>query len=110
MKVEFIYHDTDSGSVIHAVKITREPNDKPIYKESTLWHHLRKTLNSQGHNYVRQVPSKDGHLTSMPYYLKPGRGSEDKIIIGDDNYAIDNPAKTYRENGHITFQCYPVEA
>lgn len=88
---------------------SREDGDKPIYRESTLWYHIKKVLNAQGHRFVRQVPSKDGHLTSAPYYLKPGRGSKDKIMIADDYYAIFNPAEEYRKYGFVNFSIYPYE-
>lgn len=106
MKVELTYYDFGDGPVPYWLEIAREPEDRPIYKESTLWYHVKKEFNALGHQFVRQVPEKDGHMYSAPYYLKPGRGSKERFYIIDPMYMINNAATTYREEGHINFDCH----
>ena len=50
--------------------VRREPGDPRMARESTLFHHIRLTLRKMGYDVVRQVPAKDGHLFSAPYYIR----------------------------------------
>ena len=74
----------------------REPGDTPIRRESTLFHHVRLALRKMGHDVVRQVPAKDGHLSSAPYYVRERHG---KWCAYDNHYAIRDLAETYRKDG-----------
>jgi len=58
---------------IKNTRFWRTPDKPKIYKESTLYAAIRDILNDAGFHVVRQVPAKDGHLTSAPYYIREYR-------------------------------------
>lgn len=78
------------------VTLIREAHDERIRDESDLFHKLKKVLNAQGEDLIKKTPSSDGHLTSAPYYLRD-RGWAYCII--DNEYALRDVAKEYRETG-----------
>ncbi len=56
--------------------------------ESAWWYALKKELNRQGHDLVKKVMSKDGHMMgsdTYPYYL---RDRHDRYCFYDGEYAI----------------------
>ena len=63
----------------------REKNEPKVYKESTLYHKIRRILKDAGFDVVRQVPAKDGHLTGAPYYI---RDRKHRFCLFDECYAI----------------------
>jgi hypothetical protein len=62
MKVEF---DLEKRRCV----VTAEGKEK-FYKESALWHAIKKELIKQGHDVIKKCPDKDGHMTSAPYYIR----------------------------------------
>lgn len=81
------------------VLVEKEPGDERIRDESDLFHKVKKVLNSRGDNLVKKAPGDEGHLTSAPYYL---RDKDWKYCIIDNEYAIRDPAKEYRDTGQVT--------
>ena len=64
--------------------VTREKN---YPTESAWWYDLKKTLNAQGHDLIKKVMSKDGHMVggdTYPYYLRDRKG---KYCFFDNHYA-----------------------
>ena len=83
------------------VTVTRG-SDSRIQRESIFWYYLRKAVNALGYDVVRQIPKKDGHLTSMPYYLKDRKSGE--AFIWDGNYALRMAHEEYNK-GTIDLAC-----
>ena len=67
MRVEFIPNSI--GEILKCAVI-REPGDPKIYKESTLYYHIKRKLQEMGHDVIYKNPQKDMHLTDMPYYIR----------------------------------------
>ena len=65
---------------------TREKSDKRMPKESTFYYHVVQQLRNLGYDVVRQVPSKDGHLTGAPYYIRERKGT---WALFHDRYALE---------------------
>lgn len=89
-----------------AVRVTREPGEPRIPRESTFWHKLRGTLNGQrpagsapSTRWRRVRPDKGGYgLTSMPYALWRDGSARDRrepAMIADGDYAIRCPARAF---------------
>jgi hypothetical protein len=66
--------------------IVRASHDKEKYRaESTLYYHIKLSLKKKGYDVIRQVPEKDGHMTSCPYYIRDRKG---KFCWMDNNHAL----------------------
>src|SRR3989344_4867243 len=78
--------------------VVREPGDKRIKNGSALFHQVRLALLERGFDVIKKEPAKDGHLTSMPYYVRERSGV---FSVSDGNYAIRDAAQQYRENGLV---------
>ena len=62
--------------------------DRPYPTESAWWYALKKELNAQGHDLIKKVMSKDGHLVggdTYPYYLRDRRS---RYCFHDPEYAL----------------------
>ena len=74
----------------HYLYVKREDDDPKYYNESNLWYAIKNELNAKGFDLVKLDPQNDGHLTSMPYYLKTRsqRSQSPHIYVYDGQYAI----------------------
>ena len=81
------------------IEVTREDGPK-FYRESGFWYALRCMLRESGYDVVRKRPDLDGHLTSMPYYIRDRKG---RWHISDGNYAIRGANEAYN-GGAVTLQ------
>jgi hypothetical protein len=61
---------------------------KKYRTESAWWYVLKQCLNEQGHDLVKKIMSKDGHMvggSDGPYYL---RDRKHRYSFYDPNYAL----------------------
>ena len=75
----------DFMDVTKGIWFQRLPGSPKFYKESALYRHVCRLLNSAGWNVVKQVPDKDGHMFGAPYYIREKRR---KWCLYDNYYAI----------------------
>tara|TARA_R100001143_G_scaffold59327_1_gene57879 strand:+ start:301 stop:603 length:303 start_codon:yes stop_codon:yes gene_type:complete len=80
--------------------ITKEPSDKRFRTESALLYAVKKELQSMGHDVVKKLMWKDGHLVDdTQYYL---RERSWKFALYDDDYALRCLHKAFNQNGQVT--------
>lgn len=99
MRVEFI-----PNSIGESIKcaVIREPGDPKIYKESTLYCHVKRKLQEMGHDVIVKSPEKDQlffHMTDLSYYIrsrKPKKGVR-SFWLDDNYYAIRQAHVAYNE-------------
>ena len=88
---------------VGTLTVSREPSDrvKKYYRESTLWYHIKLALHKAGFkDVIKQVPGKDGHLTSAPYYLRTRKGAPGRsFMIHDEDYALRQLYEPYNRHG-----------
>ena len=67
--------------------------DKRLYKESTVWYHIKEELNKQGYDFIKKEMAKDGHMVDDgEYYIR----SRDKSIrIYQNDYATESIVDKY---------------
>lgn len=85
--------------------VTTDEKEK-YYKESTLYYHIKKELLKQGFDVVRQVPEKDGHMTSAPYYIRDRKG---KYCWIDDSSAIRELQTELNEKQRVMLDYYSLD-
>jgi len=77
---------------------TVERGDSPkMYSESWLWAKIRDELKRQGLDVIKKAPEKDGHMTSMPYYVRSRNLKRAGFAISDGRYAIRKATEDYNE-------------
>ena len=87
------------GSYLCAVQ--REEHDPKIYSDSRLMYRVKLELNRQGHDLVKKLMYKDGHLVSEgQHYIRDRRG---RYAIYDYNYAIRFAYEVYNANKPVVF-------
>ncbi len=97
--------------------VQREKGDRAFYgragsawggMESNLLHHVKVSLNAQGHDLIKKRMHKDGHMVDeFKQYLrarntkklKPG----DIYCIHDNQYNIRNSAEDYNADEEVHF-------
>lgn len=89
----------DFSDVSRGVTFQRFPGSPPMPKESTLWYHVCRLLRYAGYGVVRQVPERDGHMTSAPYYIREQRG---RWYLYDAIYAVRDMAAAFNSGEPIT--------
>lgn len=53
------------------VTVTREASDQRIYNDSRLWYAIRNELKRMGHDVIKKLMYKDGHLTDdVSHYIR----------------------------------------
>ena len=68
--------------------VQKEVGDKKFRHESAFWYALKLHLNSDGHDLIKKVMAKDGHMMggdNHPYYLRDRKW---RYCFYDPNYAI----------------------
>lgn len=83
--------------------VTREASDKRIPKESTFYYYVVQQLRNQGYDVVRQVPSKDGHLTGAPFYIRERKG---EWALFHNEYAIVSAHEEFNKRRSIRLTKY----
>jgi hypothetical protein len=71
---------------MNRLEVNREKNT--FKTESAWWYRLKQELNAQGHDLVKRIMSRDGHMVGDdhdPYYLRDRKGS---YCFYDPNYAL----------------------
>ncbi len=84
--------------------VTREKGEKAIYKETEFYHKLKKEVQEQGHDVIKKLVQKDGHMfgDKWIYYIRERKW---KWCIVDPNWAIEQAQRTFNE-GEITLQIH----
>ena len=91
---------TMNYNVVDTKAVSFERGNSPkIYKESTLYYRIKNILKNAGYDVVRQVPAKDGHMTSAPYYIRERRG---KWCLFDDAHQIRSLTEPFNAGETIT--------
>lgn len=83
--------------------VEREPDDivypNNHYGESRLWYHIKQALIKQGHDVVKKLMVKDGHMTSEGVYYIRQRKWEWCLL--DEYYAIRLLSTAFNERERI---------
>ena len=66
----------------------------------------KERLNQLGYDLIKKNPSKDGHLTSAPYYL---RDRKFRFCFMDSYYAIRALHDEYNKHGEVTLAKYDFD-
>jgi hypothetical protein len=106
MKVELTFNK--EGKYNGTCTITKEPSDGKFYSESVLLYHVKNILNDRGHDLIKKVMSKDGHLVggdTYPYYLRDRKGN---WCIYDPDYCLRNIAERFNERGEVKLEIYDM--
>jgi len=82
----------------HYCTVTLEKGEKAPRTESLFWYRLRNLLRKQGHDVVRQVPAKDGHLTSASYYIRERKGA---WAVYDNAHMLRFPHEELKNQGMV---------
>lgn len=80
------------------IELIRQEGDVRIKSESSLHYMVKLWLQNQSIDVVKKCPSKDGHLTDAPYYIR--RRDWNGCWI-DPDYMLRDPAKSYNHGGRI---------
>ena len=73
---------------IYGRKLDVDRQGEKFPTETAWWYALKKVLNAQGHDLIKKVMSKDGHLVgtdTYPYYL---RDRKHRYCFHDGEYAL----------------------
>lgn len=87
----------------HEIIVKRGDSPK-IYEETAFWHQLKKLFNADGHNMIKKLMWKDGHLTDdTRYYIRSRKiKPTGSIMIYDDNWVFRNVYEPYNKDGEVT--------
>ena len=67
--------------------------NKRLYKEPTVWYHIKKELNKQGYDFIKKELAKDGHMVNDGvYYI---RSRDKSISIYQSDYMADSIVDKY---------------
>ena len=78
--------------------VLREDGPK-IYKETALFHAVKKELIKQGYNVIKKLMWKDGHLVDdNRYYIRERKG---KFAIHDPQHSIRWTYRPYNKEGKV---------
>ena len=78
MQIKF---DFSSGCLVK-----REVEEKCCSTETEFYHRLKKELQKQGHNVIKKLAYKDGHLLDQyQYYIREQKW---KFCVYDSQYAL----------------------
>jgi len=56
--------------------VTKEPGDPKLYNESLLLHRVKVELIKQGHDVIKKLMYKDGHMVAdTEHYIRERKGS-----------------------------------
>ena len=59
----------------YGAAVTREKVDPKYYNDSQLWHAIRNALIAKGHDVIKRLMWKDGHMVSDTQHYVRDRGS-----------------------------------
>jgi hypothetical protein len=84
--------------------VTREPGDALPRNESAFWYALRKALRGLGHDVIKKLMTKDGHMVSEGVYYVRTRQTKGPgtFMVWDANHQIRDVAEVYRASGTVT--------
>jgi len=86
----------------HGLCIVDRGDGRKIYVESLLMHHIKKELIKQGHDVIKKLMWKDGHMMSdLQYYLRSRKiKSNDAFMLYDGKWMIRKTQDDYN-NGRL---------
>lgn len=84
-----------------SIDVIKESTDKRFHNESIFFYAVRNALSELGHDVIKKLMIKDGHLVSADqYYIRERKG---KWAVWWDYHAI-RPAYRDFNNGQVTLQ------
>ena len=88
------------------VEITRGAGEKAVSSESAFWFAVKMALRSQGHNVIKKLMAKDGHMVSDGIYYVRSRNmaKPGAFAIWDDQYAVRNVAEDFNTGKPLTLK------
>ncbi len=93
MKVEILPHN---------IIVTREYTDRKIYDESLFFYLVAKELKKQGHDVVKKLMYKDGHMVDdKQYYIRQRKW---KWAAYDTMFALRFVYEGYNKENSISLQ------
>ena len=82
----------------HFAVIHRD-NGPRIYRESTFWYHVKRTLQAMGMDVIAKRMWKDGHLVSdEQHYVRTRKGD---LALWQTDYAIREVYEDYNHEGLV---------
>ena len=86
--------------------ITREPKDLKIYSESRLYYLIKKEVQRQGHDVIKKLMGRDGHLVDdKQYYIRERKW---KFALRDLNFSLRQLQEDYNQ-GECTLHIHQGE-
>lgn len=86
----------------NSVIVTREATDRKIYKESLFYYLAAKELKKQGHDVVKKLMYKDGHMVSdNQYYIRERKW---KWSAYDNYFALRFVYERYNKENSVELQ------
>jgi len=81
--------------------VTKEPGDPKLYNESLLLHRVKVELIKQGHDVIKKLMYKDGHMVAdTEHYIRERKG---KWAIWFSDYALRLSTEDYNQ-GIVTYR------
>jgi len=87
--------------------LIQRADDVKIYRESLLWHRIKRVLQRQGYDVVKKLMWKDGYLVSDDQYYIRQRKWE--WAITDSHYAIRSLCVAYNAGEPIVLTVHQGE-
>ena len=79
----------------HYCTVEREPHERRCPTESAFYYRLKKVLIAQGHDVIKRLMWRDGHLVdSKQYYIRMRNWD---WCVWDGAYALRNPAEQFNQ-------------
>lgn len=102
MKVEM--HD-------YCLVVTREDSDSKFYKESLLFHAIKKHLNVNGGDFIKKLMHKDGHMVSDDQHCLRSRNAKakDAVCIYSNFHALRGIHEDFNE-GRLILNVHALNA
>ncbi len=88
--------------------ITRELTDKAIGRESEFYHKVKKELQKQGHDVIKKLVQKDGHMygDGYQYYIRERKW---KWCLVDPRYCLEQIHRTFNKDRVAFLQLHQGE-
>ena len=85
------------------VTVYRDGGPK-IYSDSAFWHAVKRELQKQGHDVIKKLMWKDGHMVDdNQYYVRSRKYTPTSFMLSQTDFAIRSVYDDYNKEGKATF-------
>lgn len=99
MRVDFKPKISNGRLTGGSISIHRDGGPK-IYSDSSFWHKVKTELQKQGHDVIKKLMWKDGHLKDdNEYYVRSRKYLPDSFMISQTDFAIRSVYDDYNTDG-----------